>query len=210
MSAFKKRHGIHNLHVQGESLSADSACVSSYVDGLQIQLDERGMCAEQVYNADETALYWKAVPRKTLVAAFEQSAPGRKESKQRVSILLCCNATGSHKLKPLLIGKYRNPRFLNMPIDSHCLPVIYHHQSNMWMTQEIFAEWFHNYFVPSVKDHLIKLNLPLKAHLLVDNCSAHPRNLTSDDGAICCEFLPPNVTSLLQPLDCGVIETAKR
>ena len=24
------------------------------------------------------------------------------------------------------------------------------------------------------------------------------------------EFLPPNVTSLLQPLDCGVIETAKR
>ena len=60
-----------------------------------------------------------------------------------------------------------------------------------------------------MKDHLTKLNLQLKAHLLVDDCSAHPRNLTSDDGAICCEFLPPNVTSLLQPLDCGVIETAK-
>ena len=63
----------------------------------------KGVCAEQVCNADETALYWKAVPQKTLVAAFEQSAPGRKECKQRVSILLCCNATTSHKLKPLLI-----------------------------------------------------------------------------------------------------------
>ena len=56
--------------------------VSSYVDGLQIQLDERGVCAEQVYNADETALYWKAGPWKTLVAAFEQSALGRKECKE--------------------------------------------------------------------------------------------------------------------------------
>ena len=47
--------------MQGESLSADSACLSSYVDGLQIELDERDVCAEQVYNADETGLYWKAV-----------------------------------------------------------------------------------------------------------------------------------------------------
>ena len=146
LSAFKKRHGIHSLYVQGESLSADSACVSSYVGGLQIQFDERGECAEQIYNADETALYLKAVPRKTLVAAFEQSAPGIKECKQRVSILLCCNATGSHKLKPLLIGEYRNPRCLKHA-NRLTLPVIYRHQSNMWMTQEIFAEWFHNYFV---------------------------------------------------------------
>ena len=105
-------------------------------------------------------------------------------NKEYLFDLLCCNATGSHKLKPLLIGKYRNPRCLKHA-NRLTLPVIYRQQSNMWMTQEIFAEWFHDYFVPSVKDHLTKLNPPLKAHLLVDNCSAHPRNLTSDNGAIC-------------------------
>jgi hypothetical protein len=42
----------------------------------------------------------------TLLAAFEKLAAGRKECKQRASIFLCCNATGIHKLKPLLIGKY--------------------------------------------------------------------------------------------------------
>ena len=109
LSSFKKWHGIYSLRVQGESLSADTACISSYIDRLRIQLEERGLCVEQDYNADETAFTGKPVPRKTLVGAFEQSAPGRKESKQRVSILVCCNATGSHKLKPLLIGKYRNP-----------------------------------------------------------------------------------------------------
>jgi hypothetical protein len=74
------------------------------------------------------------------------------------------------------------------------------------MTQEIFAEWFHNFFVPSVKDHLAKLNLPSKALLLIDNCSAHPKSLTSDDGVICCELSPTNATSRLQFLNCGAIE----
>ena len=41
LSAFKK---THCLHVQGENLSAGSACVSSYVDGLQIQLEESRAC----------------------------------------------------------------------------------------------------------------------------------------------------------------------
>ena len=159
----------------------------AYIDSLQIQLEERGPCMVWVYNADETVLCWKAVPRRTLVAAFEQSASGRKQSKQRVSILVCCNTTGSHELKPLLIGK-----------STH---IVYRHQSNMWMTQEMFSQLLH--------DHLAKFSLPLKTLSLVDNCSAHPRNLMSEDGAIHCEFLPPNVTSLLQPFDHSVIDTAK-
>ena len=78
------------------------------------------------------------------------------------------------------------------------------------MTQEIFSEWFHNYFVPDVKRYLANLNLSPKALLIVDNCSAHPKHLMSEDGSIQCEFLPPNVTSWLQPLDCGVLEAMKR
>jgi hypothetical protein len=45
--------------------------------------------------------------------AFEKSAAGTKECKQRAFILLCCITTGTHKLKSLLIGKYyKNPRCL--------------------------------------------------------------------------------------------------
>ena len=134
-----------------------------------------------------------AVPRRTLVAAFEQSAPGRKEPKQRVSILECCNATGSHQLKPLLIGKYiQKPSFRKTCESAHIACHLPTHQSNMWTTQAIFAEWFHNYFVPRVKIIYSKLSPPLlTAPLLVDYCSAHPRNLMSQDSAVRCDFLPP-------------------
>ncbi|CAI2180862.1 11042_t:CDS:2, partial [Funneliformis geosporum] len=38
---------------------------------------------------------------------------GTKKSKNRVTILLTCNATGEDKLKPLFIYKYKNPRPLH-------------------------------------------------------------------------------------------------
>jgi hypothetical protein len=52
------------------------------------------------------------------------------------------------------------------------------------VTQEIFAKSFQNFFVSTVKYHLAKQSLPLKALLLIGNCSAHTRNLTSDDGTV--------------------------
>ena len=133
LSSFKKRCSIHSFHVQGESLSADAACISSYIDRLWIQLEGRALCAEQVYSADD----WQI---------------------QRPLLPIC--------VSPLKLS------------------VIYRHQSNMWMTQEIFTEWFHNYFVPSVKDHLAKLSLPLKALLLVGNYSAHPKKFDLQNAGI--------------------------
>ena len=53
----------------------------------------------QVYNCDETGLFRKALPSKTLAFAKEAKSPGFKTSKERVTILACSNATGDHKLR---------------------------------------------------------------------------------------------------------------
>ena len=37
---------------------------------------------------------------------------GTKQSKDHVTVLLICNATGSEKLAPLFIHKYENPRVI--------------------------------------------------------------------------------------------------
>ena len=73
-------------------------------------------------------------------------------------------------------------------------------------------EWFHNDFVPYVMKELKALGEKPTAVLLLDNCSAHPdpEDLVRSDGAIFAKFLPPNVTSLIQPMDQGVIESLKR
>lgn len=51
-------------------------------------------------------------------------------------------------------------------------------------------------------------NLPPKALLIVDNCTAH-EELKSDDGNIVVYPLPPNLTSVLQPMDQSPIKVTK-
>ena len=56
------------------------------------------------------------------------------------------------------------------------------------------------------------MNVEPKAILILDNCSAHPSAelLVSPDGLVTSTYLPPNVTSLVQPMDQGVQESLKR
>ena len=51
-----------------------------------------------------------------------------------------------------------------------------------------------------------------KVTFIIDNCSAQlaPQELTSTDGKIIAIFLPPNVNSLIQPMDQEAIESVKR
>ena len=46
----------------------------------------------------------------------------------------------------------------------------------------------------------------------IDNCSAHPveKHLVSKGKLVKAMFLPPNVTSLIQPMHQGVLECLKR
>ena len=65
---------------------------------------------DQTFNSDETGLYYRLLPQKTLAAHFEASAGGRKKQQERVTINACSNASGTVKLPLQLIGKSKNPR----------------------------------------------------------------------------------------------------
>ena len=84
--------------------------------------------------------------------------------------------------------------------------------TNAWVDAGIFSNWFHQHFVPTVKRKLQELGVEQKAVLVLDSCSAHPSEdeLVSADKEIIAKFLPPNVTSLIQPMDQGVLESIKR
>lgn len=96
-------------------------------------------------------------------------------------------------------------------LQGYLLPVLYSAQKSAWMDSSTFHEWFHMNFVPFVREKLSSLGLEQKAVLLLDNCSAHPdaSQLISDDGKIEAKFLPPNVTSIIQPMDQGVLKALK-
>jgi hypothetical protein len=64
---------------------------------------------QDIFNMDETALFYNAQPKRTLDIKGER-CHGGKAYKDRVTMLLCCNADCSEKLRPLVVGKFEKPR----------------------------------------------------------------------------------------------------
>ncbi|XP_071093603.1 jerky protein homolog-like [Haliotis cracherodii] len=208
---FQLRHGIKSITVSGESKSADVESAAAYPTILQDIIDAEGLQDEQIYNADETGLYYRMLPDKTLAEKNDpRQKTGFKKAKQRVTVLLACNKTGHHKLKPLVIGTAKNPHALHH-VNRSTLPVVYQSSKNAWMTAYIFKDCFFKNFIPAVRHYLRQQKLEEKAILLLDNCPAHPpaSTLSSHDGKIKAVHLPKNTTSIIQPLDQGIIKAFK-
>lgn len=98
-----------------------------------------------------------------------------KKQKDRVTLMACSNASGSHKLPLVFIHKSKNPRCFKH-LNKSALPVKYYSQCNAWMDYEIFKKWFEDEFVPEVKKHLKDRGLEPKALLLMDNAPSNSDN----------------------------------
>jgi len=212
LDRWKARHGIRAIRITGEVRSADSAAAEAFLPELQRVVESESLVPDQIWNADETGLYWRMTPDHTLAARSDsRGSQGHKQAKERVTVLLACNWTGAHKLRPLVIGKSRSPRCFHH-VNMEALPIVYSNSSNAWMTASIFEDWFHNQFVPGARRHLRRQGLEERGILLLDNCPAHPPadSLVSRDRKFRVVFLPKNTTSRIQPLDQGIISSFKR
>lgn len=208
LKRFKQRHGIRQLRVCGERGSADHEAAEQYIEDFNRLISEENLTADQIYNADETSLFWRYVPRKTLVTADEETPKGLKDSKERLTVLACANAAGTHKCRLLVIGKSAKPRAFK---GIKTFPTLYKANKRAWITQALTTEWFQEHFVPEARAHCRSIGLPedAKIILIMDNCTAHPSGdvLVKDNVRVF--FLPPNCTSLLQPMDQGVLLSMK-
>lgn len=192
---FRQRNGITWQVVSGEEKAADKEGADSWRNDRFRGIAE-SYSEDDIFNADETACFYQLLPDRTMHFKGQQCKGGKK-SHLRVTVLLCCNASGTKKIKPLVIGKYEKPRCLKNVVS---LPYDYRANKRAWMTRELFSEW-----LLKLDDQMRKENR--KILLIVDNCSAHIVNVRLTHVRL--EFLPPNNTSLLQPLDQGIIKSVK-
>ncbi|CAM5093099.1 unnamed protein product [Eretmochelys imbricata] len=100
-----------NMQTTGEAASANEEAAKAYPEQLKKITEEKGYLPEQVFNADETGLFWKKMPNRTYTSKSERQAPGFKAAKDRVTVLFCGNAAG-HLIKPGLLYRAANPRAL--------------------------------------------------------------------------------------------------
>ena len=133
---------------------------------------------------------------------------GNKVTKDRITVGLCVNSTGTERLKPLVISTAKKPRCFRA-----WKPTMVHYYSNKkaWMTGEVF------------KQYTTTLNMDMaeagrRILLLMDNASSHmlPVEAIEQEGLKMIElsnitllFLPANTTSIVQPLDAGIIHAFK-
>ena len=87
----------------GEAAAVNQDVIEDWTSRLPIILEGYNEC--DVYNCDETGLFFKLIPDSSFVIETDD-CKGGKRSKERYTVLLCTNWTGTHKLKPVVIGKY--------------------------------------------------------------------------------------------------------
>jgi len=71
-----------------------------------------------VFNCDETGPFWNKMPMRAYITEEEKALTGHKPMRDRLTLLLCGNASGDLEIKPLLVYHLQNPRvFKKTPCD---------------------------------------------------------------------------------------------
>ncbi|XP_043472627.1 jerky protein homolog-like isoform X3 [Leptopilina heterotoma] len=214
LQCFKKRYGIRRCELKGNTESAKE--FSQY---LQDKIAREKLSLDNIYNADESEIYWRTL----LSCAPDLHTDTKMEFSERITTLFCSNASGSNKLPLLVIGDKALPKCLKNLITPAIkmnrlkyfqnIGVVYTHQNSCWMDRQIFMLWYREIFIPNVLDHQKKRGITGKVILILDNAPCHPdlKELNSINKNFTIEYLPPNLTPIIQPMARGLtLQTKKR
>lgn len=199
-SNFCKRFHVASLTAHGEGGSVNEADVNSCRRDLQEMLSSYAL--SDIYNADEFALFFQLLPTRSLEFIKNRSTRrGNKPYSGRLTGLVCCNADGSHKIKPLVIGHAQTPRALKY-VNKVLLPCSYTFSENAWMTMNIFNDWLETF-------NNTMMHRDKSVILLIDGAPGHNRARSIQLSNTKVYIFPGNLTSHVQPCDAGIIRSLK-
>lgn len=200
---FKNRHKIVNRKV-GSKIVRITDCsfkiIIDFIESVNYKINSKNYYS--VINIDETGIFIDSPINFTLeikgTKRVDIITTGRE--KQRVTVVLGVDLFRNIKMKPLVILKGKTKRCLkNIPDNDMCETSF---QTNSWCTDDQFIKFLS--FLPKNK----------KILLLYDNFRGHKTPKVVEFLKINLPFvdvfhLPPNTTSILQPLDVGVNKSFK-
>lgn len=196
LTRFKNRHNLRYHTFHGEAASVLSS-VHNHMEEIRTICDQYE--PSEIYNMDETGLFWRQMPNGGL---SHGKIAGKKKDKTRISLVVTTNADGSDRLPLWLIGTAKTPRALR-GVNFQALGCVWRWNKKAWMRQDIMREWLYAFYR--------RIPIHKKALLLLDNASPHIAGLKSipPPAHIRVLFFPANATSIYQPLDQGIIQNLK-
>lgn len=119
---FLSRNKLQSFKIHGEAGSVDDDAIEAAMPALRARI--AAFNPEDVYNMDETGLFYRMVPDTTIT---QQRIVGSKKD----------SSNGYHKLPPFFIGNAQKPRCFNRKTDEQ-LGFYYRAIKKAWMTGMFF------------------------------------------------------------------------
>jgi len=134
---FEKRFQLTLRTICGESGSVNKETLDRDRELVRRVTSKYKLC--DIFNLDETALFYRLPPNKTLASKLSK-LEGINQSKDRLTIAFIVNALGTEFVKPIVIAHHRKPRcFKN--VWWHKAFCSYFYNKTAWMTMVIFEAW---------------------------------------------------------------------
>ena len=163
-SRLAKQLGWKPKTLHGEAGAVDINAIEPEIQKIREKIAEYD--EDNVYNMDETGLFFKCLPNRSFVRANDaKTARGTKlmKAKDRITLYVTTNATGTDKVPLSMIGRAKNPRcFLNQRrrLNNYS-------QNKAWSDSKVFAMWWQHFL-----NH-IRRRTQKKTLLILDNCGPH-------------------------------------
>lgn len=158
LTRFKQRYSLRYYTFYGESASAPTS-IHDEINPIQAICDQYQ--PEDIYNIDETGLYWRRMLNGGLST---DGYAGQKRDKARITIVVSTNATGSDRVPLWLIGTAKTLRALR-GVNIRAIGYTWRWNKKAWMRSGIIGEWLRAFY-----KHISKQRRVL---LLLDNFSAY-------------------------------------
>ncbi|KAL2622862.1 hypothetical protein R1flu_003067 [Riccia fluitans] len=104
---FKLCHQIETYVLLGEAGDASTEGIRLAKESVPKLIRDGNYEPEDVFNFDETGLFFRARPSRTLAKSY---AAGQKSRKERITLGLCNNILGREKWMPVVITSAKRPR----------------------------------------------------------------------------------------------------
>jgi DDE superfamily endonuclease len=136
LHSFAKRQCFRKVRINGDGADLQDVDTSS-LETICSRIVDLGLSAKDVFNFDESSLFYTARPVYTM-AQHGHSGAGSKSDKTRITLMVGMNGNGSARLLSI-IGKCKTPRGTNQGFSSR-LEVRYYNNKRAWITRELFTK----------------------------------------------------------------------
>ncbi|GBO28520.1 Tigger transposable element-derived protein 6 [Araneus ventricosus] len=106
LDKFQVRNNVVFRALCGEAADVDDNLCEDWTTRLPLLL--AGYADKDIFNMNETELFFRALPNKSMMVKLADSKGG-KQAKEGFTMSFCASATGE-KLKSLMIRKSKTPR----------------------------------------------------------------------------------------------------